>query len=78
MRFNKALRSILIVLFSALIISACSTAKKKSGPLENDVYTGTETVEYLANGVPTEYFLQQTNLVLLQLRETHWENKQLG
>ena len=56
MRFNKTFRSLLIILFSALMISACSTAKKKSGPLENDVYTGTETVEYLANGVPDRVF----------------------
>ena len=57
MRFNKALRSLFIVLFSTLIISACSTAKKKAvDPLKGDVYTGTETVEYLANGVPDRVF----------------------
>ncbi len=56
MRFNKALKSLFIVLFSALMISACSTAKKSADPLKNDVYTGTETVEYLANGVPDRVF----------------------
>ena len=56
MRFNKALRSLFIVLFSTLIISACSTAKKAADPLKNDVYTGTDTVEYLANGVPDRVF----------------------
>ncbi len=56
MRFNKALRSLFIVLFSTLIISACSTAKKAADPLTNDVYTGTDTIEYLANGVPDRVF----------------------
>jgi len=56
MRFNKALRNLFIVLFSTLIISACSTAKKVADPLKNDVYTGTDTVEYLANGVPDRVF----------------------
>ena len=56
MRFNKTFRSLLIILFSALMISACSTAKKSGDALKNDVYTGTETVEYLANGVPDRVF----------------------
>jgi len=57
MRFNKTIRNFFLVLFSALIISACATAKKGAvDPLKNDVYTGTETVEYLANGVPDRVF----------------------
>ncbi len=52
MRFNKALRNLFIVLFSTLIISACATGKKKAADMQNDVYTGTDTIEYLANGVP--------------------------
>ena len=57
MRFNKALRNLFIILFSTLIISACATATKEAvDPLKNDVYTGTETVEYLANGVPDRVF----------------------
>ena len=47
MRFNKALRNLFIVLFSTLMISACATGKKAADPLKNDVYTGTDTVEYL-------------------------------
>ncbi len=56
MRFNKALRNLLIVLFSTLIISACATGKKKAADMQNDVYTGTDTIEYLANGVPDRVF----------------------
>ena len=55
MKFNKAIKNLFIVLFSTLLISACSTAKK-SGVVEGDVYTGTETVEYLASGVPDRVF----------------------
>ena len=55
MKFNIALRNLLIVLFGALALSACSTAKKGSD-LAGDVYTGKETIEYLAKGVPDRVF----------------------
>ena len=54
MKFNIKLRNILLVIFAALALTACSTAKKSG--LEGDVYTGTETVEYLAPGVPDRVF----------------------
>ena len=50
MMFNKNLKNVLLVIFATLILSACSTAKK-SGEIDGDVYTGTETVKYLASGV---------------------------
>ena len=56
MMFNKNLKNILAVIFATLILSACSTAKK-SGNIDGDVYTGKETVEYLASGVPDRIFL---------------------
>ena len=55
MIFNKNLKNTLLVIFTTLILSACSTAKK-SGSLDGDVYTGKETVEYLAAGVPDRVF----------------------
>ena len=55
MIFNKNLKNILLVIFATLILSACSTAKK-SGNVDGDVYTGKETVEYLASGVPDRIF----------------------
>ena len=33
--------------------------KKSTGQMQGDVYTGTDTVEYLASGVPDRVFLQQ-------------------
>ena len=55
MIFNKNLKNILLVIFATLILSACSTAKK-SGDIDGDVYTGKETVKYLASGVPDRVF----------------------
>ena len=56
MKFNKAIKNIFIVLFSTLLISACSTAKKAAVDTTDDVYTGTEPVKYLAKGVPDRVF----------------------
>ena len=55
MTLNTNLKNILLVAFTTLLLSACSTAKK-SGELDGDVYTGKETVEYLASGVPDRVF----------------------
>ena len=55
MILNKNLKNILLVIFATLILSACSTAKK-SGDIDGDVYTGKETVKYLASGVPDRIF----------------------
>jgi peptidoglycan-associated lipoprotein len=54
MILNKNLKNILLVIFATLILSACSTAKKSG--VDSDVYTGKETVEYLASGVPDRVF----------------------
>ena len=55
MTINTNLKNIFLVVFTTLILSACSTAKKSSD-LEGDVYTGKETVKYLASGVPDRVF----------------------
>ena len=55
MMFNKNLKNVLLVIFATFILSACSTAKK-SGDVDGDVYTGKETVKYLASGVPDRVF----------------------
>ena len=55
MMFNKSLKNVLLVITTTLILSACSTAKK-SGNIDGDVYTGKETVKYLASGVPDRVF----------------------
>ena len=55
MTLKTNLRNILLVIFATLALSACSTAKK-SADIDGDVYTGKETVEYLAAGVPDRVF----------------------
>ena len=75
MKFNSALKNFVLVLFSTLLISACSTAKKASVDTVDDVYTGTDTVEYLANGVPDRVFFA-TNKSSLTTRSRDTLRKQ--
>ena len=55
MTLKSNLKNILLVIFATLILSACSTAKK-TGDIDGDVYTGKETVKFLATGVPDRVF----------------------
>ena len=56
MTLKTNLKNILLNNFCYIYyLSACSTAKK-SGDIDGDVYTGKETVEYLASGVPDRVF----------------------
>ena len=55
MTLKSNLKNILLVIFTTLILSACSTAKK-TGDIDGDVYTGKETVKFLAAGVPDRVF----------------------
>ncbi len=55
MKFNTSLKNLLLIIFAVFALSACSTAKK-GDQTSGDVYTGTETVEYLAKGVPDRVF----------------------
>ena len=75
MKFNSALKNFVLVLFSTLLISACSTAKKASVDTVDDVYTGTDTVEFLANGVPDRVFFA-TNKSSLTTRSRDTLRKQ--
>ena len=54
MKFNTKIKNILLVIFATLALSACATQKKAG--MDGDVYTGKETVEYLASGVPDRVF----------------------
>ena len=55
MNFNMNLKNLIMILVATLALSACSTAKK-SQSTNGDVYTGKDTVEYLASGVPDRVF----------------------
>ena len=53
-----------MVVFAGFILSACATASKKSGQMQGDVYTGSDTVEYLASGVRDRVFFATNKSVL--------------
>ena len=55
MTLKTNLKNLLLVIFATLLLSACSTAKK-TADIDGDVYTGKETVEFLAAGVPDRVF----------------------
>ena len=70
MIFNRNLKNIFLVIFATLILSACSTAKK-SGNVDGDVYTGKETVKFLASGVPDRvFFATNKSSLTTKSRET--------
>jgi peptidoglycan-associated lipoprotein len=70
MTLNTNLKNIFLVLFTTLILSACSTAKK-AGNIDGDVYTGSDTIEYLASGVPDRvFFATNKSSLTTKSRET--------
>ena len=57
MIFSMYLRRVLLIFTASILLTACATSvKKQTGQMQGDVYTGTETVEYLAKGVPDRVF----------------------
>ena len=70
MQFKTNLKNLILIIFATLALSACSTAKK-SGQLDGDVYTGKETVEFLASGVPDRvFFATNKSSLTTKSRET--------
>ena len=59
------LKKILLVAFASLVLTACAVQKKaEPGLLQGDVYTGTDTVEYLATGVKDRVFFATNKSIL--------------
>jgi len=74
----KILRNAFLVVLACLILSACATKKVATmGQMQGDVYTGTDTVEYLADGVPDRVFFA-TNEIILTTRSRDTLRKQAG
>ena len=55
MDFTMNLKRLLIVLVASVALTACA-AQKKTGMMSGDVYTGSDTIEYLATGVKDRVF----------------------
>ena len=64
MKLNKILKNALLVVLACLALSACATKKVSTGQMQGDVYNGTDTVEYLASGVPDRVFFATNESVL--------------
>ena len=69
MSYAVNLRNFLLVVFASLLLTACATQKKVgkdsgSGLLQSDVYTGGDTVEFLATGVKDRVFFGTNKSIL--------------
>ena len=66
MTLSKILKNTFLVLIASLILTACATTKKVSmdGQMQGDVYTVTDTVDYLASGVPDRVFFATNESIL--------------
>ena len=69
MILNKIFKNTLLVLAACLVLSACATKKEVAtdttmGQMQSDVYTGTDSVEYLADGVKDRVFFATNESIL--------------
>ena len=64
MNLGKIFKNVLLITLACLVLSACATQKKSTSQLQGDVYTGTDTVEYLASGVPDRVFFATNESIL--------------
>ena len=69
MRLSKIFKNTLLLLTACLVLAACATKKEVAtsdikGQMQGDVYTGTDTVKYLADGVPDRVFFATNESIL--------------
>ena len=65
MDLGKIFKNTFLVIVACLVLSACATQTKvETGQMQGDVYTGTDTVKYLASGVPDRVFFATNESVL--------------
>ena len=65
MNLTKVYKNTILALILSLVLSACATQKKgDSTQMQGDVYTGTDTVKYLASGVPDRVFFATNESIL--------------
>ena len=66
MSLSKILRSSFLIITACLVLTACATKKVSTvgNQLQGDVYIGSDTVEYLASGVPDRVFFATNESVL--------------
>ena len=66
MILSKIYKNVFLALILTLVLSACATQKaaKIDSQIQGDVYTGTDTVKYLADGVPDRVFFATNESIL--------------
>ena len=65
MILNKIYKNAFLVIILSMLLSACATQKKASiGQMQGDVYTGKDTVEYLADSVADRVFFATNESIL--------------
>ena len=63
MNLRKIFKNALLIMLASLVLTACAT-KKVQNQMQGDVYTGTDTVKYLASGVADRVFFATNESVL--------------
>jgi peptidoglycan-associated lipoprotein len=64
MNLSKILKNGFLIVVASLVLTACATNTKSTSQTQGDVYTGTDTVEYLASGVKDRVFFATNETVL--------------
>ena len=70
MILSKIYKNTLLILAACLVLTACATKKEVAtdtaiqGQMQSDVYTGDDTVKYLADGVPDRVFFATNETIL--------------
>ena len=68
MILNKILKNTFLVLIFGLVVTACAAKKTTTSQIDSqiqgDVYIGSDTVEYLASGVPDRVFFATNESIL--------------
>ena len=79
MSFAVNFKKFLVIFLAGVVLTACATQKKEQavGQMQGDVYTGTDTVEYLATGVKDRVFFA-TNKSTLTTASRDTLRKQAG
>ena len=77
MKLSKTLKNGFLILVASIVLTACATQKKTTGQLQGDVYTGSDSIEYLASGVPDRVFFA-TNETVLTTASRETLRKQAG
>ncbi len=63
MKLDKILKKAFLIVVACLALTACAT-QTSTKQMQGDVYTGSDTVEYLASGVPDRVFFATNESVL--------------